>query len=1419
MTAAGGLSRDGSDTLTLALDGVLDDLADAFEHPDMEFSGQASARLVVTGTAAAPRIAGTASVTAGSFSRPGWTLTLDEAAARLQDGVVRVERARLATAGAHATIDAVVPIALIADRLPERLARALGPTSAAPQATLSADVSWTLADTGLIADASGPLHGSLLGHVDLQADGLDVQAVRGTGVIRGAELAVGPSRLTQAGEGHISVAGGRATLAPWRLTGTGTDVVAEGSLVFESSGAMPVAATMKGPLALEPLQALLGLPVSGVLTSDVRVGGTLSEPRFEGTLGISGGALRVRAPRVAVADLSGTVRLTGAAAIIDSVSGLVNGAPFTLDGAIALPGQPRPDARSLRLQAQRVPIQPFATGPRAEADLDLVYTEKAGERSVTGRADLLPQPFRGSVLALKQFVDTIAAANAPLGAQPRRRPAGTSPVKLDVAVVSREPLLVDTNAGRVELAAKLSIAGSLDQPSLLGRITVLEDGIIRAGGRTYTISSGTIDFTNPRRVVPLINLTATTKISTYAITMVLAGTPDALQTSLTSDPPLAENDLRSLIVTGRLASQTGMRGNSDDERQVVESISGDVFGFAAQAIGLDAVSIGTPDLDLLASDIDARTSLNLTKSISRRVQVVYSLDLQEDRSSWLVIYRPTRALSFRVLSRDNREGAVEFRHEIRFGGPPSLVAAAPPRPAKRPRITAIVFTGDRGVPDAQLLKVLKLGVGNHFDTWEWRGETEQLSRFYRERGYYAARIVPRREPAGEGMALEYAVSRGPHTTLAVNGHKMPPDVIERMRDAWAESVSPAFLTEDIERAARTHLIDDGYLAPRVKAEVPVQSATAVAVLLQVTPGPLAASRRIDLGGASKDIREPLDTFIDTSGLARTAWYDPAALKAPVEAFYRDRGYLDVAVAAGAVRMNGKAAVLPVTIAEGPLYRVARVTVDGADVLGAERVRAATSVTAEAPWQAAFLASARTRVEGAYHNAGFADTEVYVEPQVDQAAKRVTLYVAVAEGQRQVLQDLSIAGTYATSTKTVSDLVNLTFGSPVTPALVSDVQKRLYDAGVFSRVLVDFTPAPGGSQATSVHDDPVIAKVTVLEAPRYAVQYGLQVSRTVQASSTESEYKPGASIDFRDRNFLGRALGLGVGLRADGRQQNGRMTVTMPRTYGTSIRSYLFLERKNETSIPESGFEQLDDTTSVTLEERWRKNPRLEFSWGLAYDHRRVSLEQVADSRTQLLSLAGDTVGPRLAAVWDSRDDPFDSKRGRFHSFGFDLGLGPLGSDLSYTRFLFQNFLFVPKGPVVFASGLRYGSLNSWGSSSSIELDLLFKAGGSRSVRGYAEDALSAVRLAGVPLGGQQVLVLNQEMRFPIWWWFKGAAFVDAGNTFLGTQSPGFGDLKVGAGWGLRLATPLALIRFDVGYPVNDGANHAPRYYLTIGQAF
>jgi outer membrane protein assembly factor BamA len=120
------------------------------------------------------------------------------------------------------------------------------------------------------------------------------------------------------------------------------------------------------------------------------------------------------------------------------------------------------------------------------------------------------------------------------------------------------------------------------------------------------------------------------------------------------------------------------------------------------------------------------------------------------------------------------------------------------------------------------------------------------------------------------------------------------------------------------------------------------------------------------------------------------------------------------------------------------------------------------------------------------------------------------------------------------------------------------------------------------------------------------------------------------------------------------------------------------------------------------------------------------------------------------------------------------------------------------------------------------IDQLFDAGGAQTVRGYAEDSLSAYDLYDVlPVGGSKLLLLNQEVRFPLFSkWLQGAAFIDAGNTFKPGTSIKLDQLAVGAGFGIRIMTPFAPLRLDVGYPINRRPEDNPRrFYFSVGQIF
>ncbi len=137
-----------------------------------------------------------------------------------------------------------------------------------------------------------------------------------------------------------------------------------------------------------------------------------------------------------------------------------------------------------------------------------------------------------------------------------------------------------------------------------------------------------------------------------------------------------------------------------------------------------------------------------------------------------------------------------------------------------------------------------------------------------------------------------------------------------------------------------------------------------------------------------------------------------------------------------------------------------------------------------------------------------------------------------------------------------------------------------------------------------------------------------------------------------------------------------------------------------------------------------------------------------------------------------------------------------------------------------AGAARTGVLVHLTGSDNETYSLRFRTGGDRTVRGYALDSLTAPGESGAMVGGRALLLLNGEVRFPVWRWLKAATFLDAGNAFVDPAHISISGLKVGAGFGLRLDTPYALFRFDVGFPYPQPPSRLlGRFYFSIGQAF
>jgi outer membrane translocation and assembly module TamA len=162
---------------------------------------------------------------------------------------------------------------------------------------------------------------------------------------------------------------------------------------------------------------------------------------------------------------------------------------------------------------------------------------------------------------------------------------------------------------------------------------------------------------------------------------------------------------------------------------------------------------------------------------------------------------------------------------------------------------------------------------------------------------------------------------------------------------------------------------------------------------------------------------------------------------------------------------------------------------------------------------------------------------------------------------------------------------------------------------------------------------------------------------------------------------------------------------------------------------------------------------------------------------------------------------------------FDNAAEFLGSDVQNRKLLMQQFLFVPLGKMVLASRAQVGF--AFGRDELLPSDR-FRAGGATSVRGYGEDSLGP-RTFGVPSGGERLVVLNQEARFPMFRWVNGVVFIDAGNIFAKHQD--WGALEVGYGAGLRFNTPIGLLRADMAFPSQPVTGRGTRYYFGLGHIF
>ncbi len=165
------------------------------------------------------------------------------------------------------------------------------------------------------------------------------------------------------------------------------------------------------------------------------------------------------------------------------------------------------------------------------------------------------------------------------------------------------------------------------------------------------------------------------------------------------------------------------------------------------------------------------------------------------------------------------------------------------------------------------------------------------------------------------------------------------------------------------------------------------------------------------------------------------------------------------------------------------------------------------------------------------------------------------------------------------------------------------------------------------------------------------------------------------------------------------------------------------------------------------------------------------------------------------------------------------------TDTRYYQKLVGPFSVAGGNPgLVLATALRFGITTGLHSSRRAELISFerFWAGGGTTVRGYAERSLGPEDSAGIHRGDVQ-FIFNTELRFPIYWWIRGALFFDVGNVWNSLEDVNTtAQLPSSVGAGLYLDLGALTGGIDYAIPLASVPGALDRYrafHLRLGSTF
>ncbi len=335
------------------------------------------------------------------------------------------------------------------------------------------------------------------------------------------------------------------------LKGEGLDVSVRGRADFEEGFKLDVSLDMD----LDALRGVLGDSVDyidGRCEARLKVGGPIDDPVYAGTVGIKDAGVKFRDFPQRLDELSAKLVLDGKVFELISLDAKLGGGTVKASGRGGLKGFSF-DNFSFAVEASDVKVK-YPENLTSTINAKLFAEGAEDKRSVSGEIFMVKASYTERIewkSWLLQFEKKRKEVE-----EPGRGPFDD--VALNVHVTGPRNIRIDNNVAKIPVTPDLYVRGTIGRPVLLGRMEATE-GQVYFRNNSFRLLSAVVEFADPTRLNPIIDLQAETHVREYTIQMTVSGTLDRLSVSLLSDPPLEEADIITLLTLGRTSE--GLTGH------------------------------------------------------------------------------------------------------------------------------------------------------------------------------------------------------------------------------------------------------------------------------------------------------------------------------------------------------------------------------------------------------------------------------------------------------------------------------------------------------------------------------------------------------------------------------------------------------------------------------------------------------------------------------------------------------------------------------------------------------------------------------------------------------------------------------------------------------------------------------------------